>query len=449
MMEPYTETPTKTSYWTIVTHSIIGYLGHSLMGVVDLLFCRDLGSKATATAGTGTSLFAWFMVIGIGLASALEFFIPHAVGEKNEEKAKSYLASGALICMVLAAVATFCMYFLCNYTEALGIHPDIAVQAGQFGKILSWSYISIYFTPFLRVELQTRGHSHDTTYAFIFSNLLNVILNWSLIYGHLGLPALGVPGAAYASVFSRLGILIFLIVRVFQARKPLHQSLWVHSVPLKESAKAILQMGMPISLHMLFEMGAFCFVGFLAARFEASQNAAHTIALTIVSFTFMVPLGICSAAAQTMSRALGEKNPNEALALGQKSIRIGLYFAAATSILYLVIRTFLMTLFTPDTETIRIGNQLLMVVAVFQLGDALQVILAGCLRGLGLSKIQAKVNAAGHWLVGIPVGLFLGFYLKWQILGLWVGLCVGLWTVAGGLFFWWKRSSSKLLEGRI
>jgi MATE family multidrug resistance protein len=410
-------------YRSVLFHSITGYLGQSLMQAVDLAFCRDLGSAASATVGSSTSFFAWFMILGIGIFASLEYLIPHSLGRGREGRAREYFKSGTALIWALSLFSMGALVLLTRLAPLYGMNPEIVPSVTSFSAVLSLSFLPTFLIPLYRVELQARGRPHDTTIAFLLGNVLNAWLNWALIYGHSGLPALGVIGSAWANVISRFAILAFVVVRL---RRP------PESPPTrwKLRIKTILRTGMPISLQMLFEIGAFIFVSTLASRLTTEENTAHAVALSLASFLFMVPGGMSSAAALTMSRALGEGNPREGVLLGDRTLKIGALFAALSSITLWRMPGPLLSLFTSDPRALEVGASLLRITAIFQFGDALQVILSGCIRGFGETKVQARMNGIGHWLIGIPVGLALSFEWKMGIQGLWLGLCAGLFAVA-------------------
>ncbi|NDF14046.1 MATE family efflux transporter [bacterium] len=419
-------------YRSVLFHSITSYLGQSLMQAVDLAFCRDLGSAASATVGSSTSFFAWFMILGIGVFASLEYLIPHSLGRGREGRAREYFKSGIALILVLSLFSMGALLLLTRLAPLYGMNPEIVPSVRSFSAILSLSFLPTFLIPLFRIELQARGRPHDTTIAFLAGNLLNAWLNWALIYGHSGLPALGVTGSAWANVLSRFAILAFVMFRLrrLPSSRRLPDALESPPVRWKLRIKTILRTGMPISLQMLFEIGAFIFVSTLASRLGTEENTAHAVALSLASFLFMIPGGMSSAAALTMSRALGEGRPREGVVLGDRTIRIGALFAILSSITLWLLPVPLLSLFTSETRALEVGVSLLRITAIFQFGDALQVILSGCIRGFGETGVQARMNGIGHWLVGIPVGLALSFQWKLGIQGLWIGLCAGLFTVA-------------------
>jgi MATE family multidrug resistance protein len=417
-------------YWPVVFHSVATFLGQSLMQVVDLVFCRDLGSVASATIGTGTAFLAWFIILGIGLLSSLEFLIPHAYGSGESEKAEEIFRAGMGLSLLASLLSMIGLTGVARFAPAYGMNPELTDPVRQFCDLLAWSIPPILMTPVIRIELQCRGLPNTSTEALLLGNLLNVLLNWLWVQGHWGFPAMGIQGSAWANVGSRWFIVLFLFWSL--SKKSFIPSLTPDRIlkSLKAYASPVLKLGFPAALHMMFEVGAFILVGLLASRLDASQNAAHAIAISLASFVFMIPAGLSSAAALTMSHSLGLGHPNEAIRRGRHTLLLGLTYASVGSLVFFLLREPLVALYTTDEPTRRIGVQLILIAGFFQFGDALQVILAGCLRGLGETKTQAVMNAVGHWGLGIPLGLYLGFWKKLGVEGFWIGLCLGLFCVA-------------------
>jgi len=440
-MKIESEVELKKTYWNTALHSVVMFMGQSLMQLVDLLFCGKLGSHATATVGTATSLYSWFMIIGIGLVLSLEYWIPHSLGQKDEVKAHSYYYSGVMVAIFVSILSSLGFWFVGLHTSLFGVNPEIQNSVASFAPIIALSYLPVFMTPTLRVELQVRGYPHDTTYAFLLGNVLNIFLNWALIHGYAGFPELGLNGCAWANTISRFAILAYLWSRTHHIRSQL-PTIPVHwkNVAYPYYIKKIIHMGLPTSFHMFFEMGAFILVSMLAAKLPPAQNAAHVITISLASFLFMIPLGLGSAAALVLSKLNGEKRHTLAINYGKQTIHLGFLYALVGSTLLIFFREPIFKLYSNDPETIKIGGTLLFIAAIFQLGDASQVILSGCLRGFGQTKIQAIVNAVGHWLIGLPLGLFFGYYLHLEIRGFWIGLSSGLFSVALGLYFFWSRA---------
>lgn len=431
-------------YWPVVFHSVATFLGQSLMQVVDLVFCRDLGSVASATIGTGTAFLAWFIILGIGLLSSLEFLIPHAYGSGQSEKAEDLFRAGMGLSLLASLLSMVGLSVVARLAPAYGMNPDLTGPIQQFCNLLAWSIPPILMTPVMRIELQCRGLPHTSTEALLIGNLLNILLNWLWVNGHGGFSAMGIQGSAWANVGSRWFIILFLFWSL--SKKTSIPSLAIERVfnSLKLHAREVLGLGFPAALHMMFEVGAFILVGLLASRLDAHQNAAHAIAISLASFVFMIPAGLSSAAALTMSHSLGLGQAEEAIRRGRHTLLLGLTYASFGSILFFLLREPLVSLYTTDESTRRIGMQLILIAGFFQFGDALQVILAGCLRGLGETKTQAVMNAIGHWGLGIPLGLYLGIWKGLGVEGFWIGLCLGLFSVAALLLHRYLAFAARL-----
>lgn len=436
------ESELKKTYWNTLIHSVIMFAGQSLMQLVDMVFCGKLGANAIATVGTSTSLFAWFMVVGNGLVYCLEYLIPHALGEKNDKEAHSFYYSGLMVSTLVSVFSTAGLALLAFNSALIGTNLAIQGDVTTFSTIIALSYFPVFLIPTLRVELQARGRPNESTYAFLIGNILNVFLNWALIFGHAGLPELGLMGSAWANVISRFGIFFYLLAKTLHVRSKL-ESIPIHwmKVNYQKYGGKILRMGFPSSVHMLFEMGAFILVSTLASSMATTQNAAHSIILSIATFVFMIPLGLGSAAALTLSKLNGEKRHALAIHYGWSTIKLGWGYALISSSFLIVFQKPLFALYTSDAETTAMGASILFIAAIFQAADATQVIIAGCLRGFGKVKIQAIANGVGHWLIGLPIGLFFAYRLNWQVRGLWVGLSTGLFFVAITLFYFWKKTT--------
>ncbi len=430
------------SYAQTALHTFFELLALSLMQAVDVAFVRDLGKDATAIVGISTAYFAWFLILGLGLTSALEFLIPKARGEGRADDARSFYETGYRLSIFIGLLSGVLFSGLMFFSNEFGIPSEIASDVKWFSTILACSYPFAFSSNVLRVKLQALGRAQIITQGMIAANLLNILFNGMFVLGWLGFPALGILGSATATLLSRISLNSYYQFKLKQLT-PAPTFKWTADHAEILLFKRILKLGLPSSLHFLFEMGAFIIVGMMAARLPTEQSAAHTIALSVASMVFMVPLGISSAAAVTISRALGEQNQNEMRKLAWLSIRIGLMYALCSGLIIIVFRDFFLSLFTTDPSAIAVGRTLLFWAAVFQLGDAMQVILAGVLRGMGYTRIQPIVNGIGHALIGLPLAFTLAnqtpllFTLK--IEAYWIGLSSGLFAVALGLGFYFQK----------
>jgi len=278
--------------------------------------------------------------------------------------------------------------------------------------------------------------------ALVTANLVNVGVNWLLIFGNLGAPQLGVDGAAWATCISRIYLAVFLFVTILLHHRRLGWGL--RKVPLRLERKCLARLvtlGLPAAVQVTLEVGVFAVVTLLAGRLEPVDLAAHHVVLNIASVTFMVPLGIGSAGAVRVGHAIGRCDPVGAQRAGWSALTLGGGFMTAAAIVFVMEPRALLSLFTLDAAVVQTGVALLLVAALFQLFDGLQGVATGVLRGLGDTRTPMLWNLGGHWVVGLPGGYLLAFVLGWGVVGLWIGLSIGL-TVVGVVLvaIWWSRT---------
>ena len=299
----------------------------------------------------------------------------------------------------------------------------------------------------LRRYLQAIGLVKPVMIALLSANAVNLAGNWILVYGHLGMPALGVVGSGWATTLARTYLASFLmVVLIVHAHR---RETGLFRAPLGIEAarlRRLLALGVPASVQLTLEVAVIAAVTMLAARFKPASLAAHQIVLNIASLTFMVPLGVAAAGSVRVGHAIGRRNPQEAIHAGWAALAIGAGFMACSGLTMVLGSRPIMLLFTSEREVISIGLSLLVVAAVFQVFDGLQVVATGVLRGTGETRTPMVLNTAAHWCLGLPVGYTLGFTFGWGVVGLWTGLLVGL--IAAGLILlrvWILKTQS--LEG--
>jgi MATE family multidrug resistance protein len=276
--------------------------------------------------------------------------------------------------------------------------------------------------------------------AFIAANLLNALVNWTLIFGKLGLPRLGVAGAAWATFLSRVFMAGFLLVSVvyYDRRGPR----LLFPLPLGIEwvrVGRLLALGIPAALQITLEVGLFSAATALAARLDAASLAAHQIAITVASTTFMVPYGVASAAAVRVGQAVGRRDPDGVVRAGWMAIALGVGFMATAALALWLFPVPIISFFTTDGSVLAVGVTLLSVAALFQLFDGLQVTTIGVLRGLGDTRNPMVAALIGYWVLGLPAGWALAFPAGVGIRGLWFGMLVGLFTVGVSLLGVWVR----------
>ena len=275
-------------------------------------------------------------------------------------------------------------------------------------------------------------------FALISANLVNLIGDWALIYGHLGLPAMGITGSGWATCFARIYMAGVLVVTLFWVESKRSLPKWAGAVRIDlRRVAALLKLGAPAATQIVLEIGAFAAATALIARLGPVPLSGHEIALNCAALSFMVPLGISSAAAVRVGQQLGRKDPEGARRAGWSAIILGVGFMACSGLLFVSIPTWIARLFSPDPVVIRTGARLLLVAAAFQLFDGLQTVATGALRGSGDTRTPMLANFVAYWLIGLPVGYLLCFKLGWGAVGIWIGLCGGLMIIGSALLLTW------------
>jgi MATE family multidrug resistance protein len=285
----------------------------------------------------------------------------------------------------------------------------------------------------LRQSLQALGRMRPIVITIVVANLLNLLLNWVLIFGRLGVPAMGAVGSAWATAASRLAMAALLAVLAW----PLLRE---HCRPLRRAAlepaplRRLFLLGAPIGVQHQLEYGVFGVVGLLMGAMGTSQMAGHQVALNLASVTFMVPLGISAAAAVLVGQAVGRRDPDGASRAAYASLVVAVGFMATTALVFLLLPGPLARLYSASPEVIAVAATLIPLAGVFQVFDGIQVTSIGILRGLGDTRAPMITAILGFWILGLPASLWLGFGLGLGPAGLWWGLVIGLVAVAAFLY---------------
>lgn len=427
---------------------VLAELGWMSMGVVDTVMVGPLGPAAIGATGVGTSLHMAFSVFGMGVLLGLDTLVSQAFGARDVDDCHRWLFHGLVLALLMTVpVVAVCLVLLAAI-PSLGFHPDVAPLLDSYFSVVLWS------TPFLLVYAACRRYlqgMHIVTpvmFALVSANLVNATANYSLIYGHFGLPRLGVTGAAWATFASRVYMVAVLAAAIWWYDRGRSSGLWLTSRRIaRDRLWRLLELGFPAASQVTAEVGVFAAATALAGTLDPISSASHQIALNLAGVAFMVPLGIASAGAVRVGHAVGARDARRALAAGWTAIALGVTFMSASGLLFLVAPRPLIALFSRDMAVLALGASLLHIAAVFQLFDGIQGVATGTLRGLGDTRTPMLVNLAAHWLIGLPTSYALCFWLGWGVRGLWWGLSIGL-IVTGAvlLLVWWRASAQHVRE---
>jgi len=404
-------------------------VGMMSMGVVDTLIVGHLSAQALAAVALGNLYFFGGGILTIGILMVLDPIVSQAVGAGDHPA----IARGIQRGIVLAVLLSVPLSLLMLPAPLLFTGTGQPVEVVPFATAYSWWLIP-GIPPFLlfvviRQSLQAMHVTGSILWSIVAGNLVNAALNYVLIYGHFGFQPHGVVGSAWATSISRWLMVAMLLLlawpRLRAYLRPTRPEIWLWA-PLGR----MLAIGVPIGAMMLLEFGAFAAIALLMGHLGTVQVAGHQVAINLASLTFMVPLGVGSAAAVLVGNAVGRGDATAARRGAGTALVTGAAFMSITALLFLFFPGALARAYTPDAAVIAVAASLIPIAGIFQVFDGLQAVAAGILRGLGDARVPMLINVFGFWCCGMPVSVYLGFHAGWGPRGLWWGFVAGLGSVA-------------------
>lgn len=425
--------------------------GTQLMGVVDTAVVGRLGATQLAAVGLGNTIFFAISILGIGIAMGTDPLISQALGAGDADQARSFLWQGIWISIGVGVAISIPMAIAPFLFPLLGIADAVVSETRLYLLIRVISVIPSLLFIAVRSYLQAAGFVRPMIMAMLIGNVFNLIADLLLVFGGSGLPAwtgplravpaLGVAGAAVATVIG--SVLQLAIIAAGVRRVPYTPSPASHRSPDRARIRQALRVGLPIGLQWSVEVGIFALVALLAGRLGSVELAAHQIAITLASFTFTGAVGVGAAGSVRVGRAVGALDQPGVRRAGFVAIGAGTAIMSFAGLAFLVIPGWLSRIISDQPEVIAVAIPLLGVAAFFQISDGIQAVGTGVLRGMGDTRFPFFANVIGHWLVGFPVAVLLGFHLRLGIVGLWWGLCAGLTAVATLLLIRFNRHSAR------
>jgi MATE family multidrug resistance protein len=418
------------------------------MGLVDAAMVGRISASDLAAVSIGNSLFFMMQCTAMGVTMAVEPLASQAVGAGDVRRAWDSFRAGIVACLLVAVPTMFLTLLSPLLLAPLGVDAAVIPAATHFvyARIPGIPLWLLFMAG--KAYLEARGITRPLLVGGWAANVLNVVVVGLLVFGDralekvglrpVGLPALGSLGAGLGTTFSNGALTCLALYAAWQAR-PRGASWLGDRAALPATTRKLLRVGLPIGLQLVTEVGVFTLVTVLAGRLGAQTSAAHQIALGLASYTFMGVLGIGSATAVRVGRAIGageHRGPRRAWLVGEGLVVI---YMSACGLAFLAFPYPLARLFTPDPEVVEVAVKLLRIAAAFQIFDGIQGVAGGALRGAADTRFASWANVACHWCVGLPLALVLGFTLGEGAVGLWWGLLTGLAVAAATLAtrFWW------------
>jgi multidrug resistance protein, MATE family len=424
---------------------VLSELGWMAQGVVDTIMVGKLGPAAIGAVALGNAVYYTPSLFGYGLLLGLDTLVSHAYGRKDHDACHRWLAQGVYLACIVAPPLMLLIAAASFGLARVGIAPEVATPAGSYLRILTLGTLPLLLYGAARRYLQGVGEVRVITVTFIVANLVNWFGNWVLIYGKLGMPALGIDGSAISTCVARVGMAAGLIGFAWRYERTRGHPLFRHrGGPSLLMLKQLVRLGAPAAGQILLEVGAWNLATFSAGWLTPVSLATHSIALNYASITYMVPLGVSAAAAVSVGHAVGAGDLARARRAGWLALGLGTGFMLLAAVVFFVIPRPLIEIYTHDPRVMAVGPSLLGLAAAFQIFDGIQTVSTGALRGLGETRVPMIANFVGYWILGLPLGLTLCFVLRWGIYGLWIGLTLALIVIASSLLMRWRKDSSRI-----
>lgn len=415
---------------------IIGQVSQMLMGVTDSVMIGRTGTVPLAAAAFGGNVFSIFYVLGIGLMIPVAILVSRARGAARPEEAGEYLRHGLALALGFGLLETLLMALVGTQLHRLGQPPEVLAIVTPFYLMIAASITPVLVYLVLRQFAEAMGRPWVPMFIMLAGVGLNALLNWVFIYGHLGVPALGLTGAAISTLISRSigALVIFLWLRLDPSVQPAWPRRWVGGWSRARFGE-LFDLGLPAGAMLTFESSAFVVSCVMIGWLGAVPLAAHQIAISCASLAFMFPLGLGMAAGMRVSHAVGagERSRRRPIAFG--AFGLGWVITLGFGVAFAVGGRAIAAWFVVDPAVIALAAQLLVVAGVFQLVDGTQVIGASVLRAVSDVRIPLAITLAAYWGIALPVGYLLGVRGPLGAVGVWVGIASGL-AVAAILLPW-------------
>jgi len=434
---------------------ILGMLGHTLIGIVDNFMVGNLGSTELAAVSLGNSFIFLGLSIGIGFSTAITPLTAEADAEKNDKKIRTTFHHGLLLCTILGVSLFIVTVLSKQLMYFMDQPPAVVALASPYIDWVAFSLIPVVMYQGYKQFADGLSLTKYSMYSIILANVVHIFFNYVLIYGFWFFPKLGIIGAALGTVISRIMMVVFMH---YLMKHNVIMNKYFKNFSFKEIRKSILKkiisLGFPSAMQMLFEVTLFTAAIWLSGTLGKNNQAANQIALILASSTFMVAMGLSVTAMIRISHSKGIRDFKNLIIVARSIFLLAIILEAFFALIFVVFHNFLPHLFLnmsdssqmlDNKEIIFITSKLLLIAAIFQISDGIQVVVLGALRGLQDVKVPMYITFIAYWVIGFPVSFYLGKYTELKAVGIWIGLLVGLSAAAIFLYIRFARLTRKLV----
>lgn len=424
---------------------MLSQLGHIMVGVIDTAMVGQIGTIPQAAVALANSLYVLVLVFGLGVSYGITPLVAAADSSKNYSENAALLKHGIIINTAMGVLLFILLVAVSPVLNLFNQKQEVVDLAIPFLNVMMLGMIPLCI--FSGFKQFTEGLSY-TGIAMIItvgSNLMNILLNYLMIFGHWGFPEMGLMGSCWASFISRvlMALVMFLYVYYNKPFKIYWKDFNFKNIS-SDLTKKILALGVPSGLQWVFEVGAFSFAVIMIGWISPAAQAAHQVALSIAAVTYMMASGISGAASVRVGNQLGLKNRAGVRIAGFSAFVMVLVFMSFTAICFVLFRELLPTFFNKEIEVITIASSLLIIAAYFQLSDGIQVVGLGALRGMKDVQLPTLITLIAYWGIGLPMSYVFAFKWNYGVLGVWYGLSLGLTLTAILLFLRFNYVSKRI-----
>ncbi|MEP2025227.1 MAG: MATE family efflux transporter [Reichenbachiella sp.] len=412
---------------TLAYPVMLSQMGHILVAVADSMMVGRLGTVPLASVSLANSVFSVIMLFGLGVSYGMTPLIASADGANDKRMGAKFFKHGVYLNSALGIILLFIGLIVGEGLILLDQDTEVLAGALPYFNILVLSLLPLMVFQSFRQFAEGLSMTRQAMYISVAGNALNVFFNYGLIYGELGMPEMGLIGAGWASLISRVIMAISMVAFVL-TYKPLRRYVMLWSkIKLRPFVmRRILNIGVPSGLQYIFEIGAFSMAAVMVGWIGAEALAAHQIALNLSAITYMIATGISAAGAIRTGNQLGRKDYPTLRMAGMTCFAMAAIMMAFFGAGFIFGNTYLPTWYINEPVVIEMASSLLIIAAFFQISDGVQAVGLGVLRGMADVKVPTFVTLFAYWFMAIPLGYLFGVYLEWGAIGIWVALLIGL-----------------------
>lgn len=422
-------------------------MGHIFVSLADSIMVGRLGAIPLASVSLAFSIFSVVLLFGIGVSYGITPIVAAADGSDDVKKSASVLKHGIVLGLALGLILLLITFASAAVSPYLGQDEEVLVGAIPYLQVLALGMLPIMIFQVFRQFAEGLSFTQESMYISVTANLMNVGLNYVFIFGYGDIPAMGLIGAGWATLISRIFMAVLMASFVlfnkrFKAYRDLLPSIRLN----KKSFRELLRIGIPSGLQYMFEIGAFSAAAIMVGWTGAIALAAHQIALNLSAVTYMTATGIAAAATIRVGNQLGKKDIVTLRKAGMTCFAMATAFMGICAVIFTIGNEYFPTFYIDDQEVIKYAGTLLIIAAFFQISDGIQAVGLGVLRGLADVKVPTYVTLFAYWGMAIPIGYILGIVYEMGAVGVWLGLLIGL-TIAGILHLHrFRNLTSKLMK---